>query len=172
MQQVERSTAIDDQSAILSAQALSLIQGRLFKAVSRDSESRVVNLANERNDIGMLQQIIKHGADYQVGCIYRAVVALRHAGHTEETITADHLEACEEMIRAIIGVMRADLSATNEIRKKSYEEMTDYAVVHHKESRVIATILRERKVSSLRELIIILNGIREIDAGVLGEGFI
>jgi hypothetical protein len=163
---------LETQSEIFSAQAIALIQSRSFKAVRQESELMVINIAKDRDDVGMLQQIIKHAVGYQVGCIHRSVVALRHSGASEEALTEEHLDACEVMIRAIIAVMRAEFGSTSESRKRAYEEMTNYAVVHYKESRVIADLVQERKVSSLRELIVILNGIRAIEAGALGEGFI
>lgn len=162
----------ETQSETLSAQAIALIKSRSFKAVRPESELMVVNMAKDRNDIGMLQQIIRYAAEYQLGCIYRSVVALRHSGATESSLTKEHLDACEAMIRAIINLMRAEFSATTENEKRSYEEMTDYAVVHCRESHIIARLVQERKVSSLRELLVILNGMRKIEAGVLGDGFI
>lgn len=163
---------IEAQSETLSAQAIVLINSRSFKAVRSESELAVINMAKSREDIGMLQQIIKYAAEYQLGCVHRSVVALRHSGASEATLTKEHLDACDAMIRAIITVMRAGLTATTEGGKRSYEEMADYAVIHYKESRLIADLVVERKVSSLRELIVILNGMREIEAGVLGDGFI
>lgn len=170
---VIRSKSAETRAEELAGQARDIIRSREIHGVSRSSEEKVVSDAQARCDLIALHAIIDYGYSHQAGCIHRAATALREASRNGQyRVGLEHVEAAAAMIVAIISVVREDLSPMNAIRRQAFTDMADYAVTHHEESRTIATIVRERKVSSLRELIVIMNGIREIEAGVLGEGFI
>jgi hypothetical protein len=170
----EQDEYLESEVQELSNQALSVIRSREFFGVPRDGEERTVADAKSRCDLMTLQAMIDYGSSHQVGCVHRAATALREASFNGDDyrISLEHVEAAALMIGAVISVMRDDLSPPSVIQRQAYTEITDYGVIHHEDSHRIATIVRERKVSSLRELLIVLNGMRELEAGVLGEGFI
>lgn len=157
----------------LTKLAYQVIKSRRFYGVQRESETAVMKDAVARGDRVLLQAIIDFGPYYQSGAIARACLALREdSTNGSYSVTRDHVRAADVMINAIVSVMREDLSPTNEIREQAYTEMSDYAVVHYAEASRIAKIVSERKVGSLPELLVILEGMRGTGAGVLGEGFI
>ena len=122
----------------------------------------------------MLLAFIEYGPYYQAGCIKRAVLALREQD-MESELNDVHLEAVRTLISAVVEALRNSTDINAHMDKElehNYTEMTGYAVVHPSEADIIASLVKDRKVTSMSELLLMLKGIREVTAAPLKGGFL
>lgn len=169
-----RDAPLEQRVEIAAHYAKEIILQRNFFGVQEGSEMRLVRNAVTDLDLPMLHAFITYAPLYQVGCISHALTALRENG-TEKEFRGVHVAAASTAIRAVVEALRSnpdlDLFLDKGLEGR-FREITSYAIVHHAHAEVIASLIMERKVHSLDEMLGILNGMTDLKAAPLSEGFL
>ena len=171
---LHRQSSLYHRVRIVAKHAHDVFESRTFYAVSPRSEENLIKEAVLEQDFQMLLAFVEHGPYYQAGCIKRGVLALREKGRESE-LNDVHLQAANTIISAVVEALRnsTDINVHLDIElERNYTEMTGYAVVHHAEAEIIASLIRDRKVTLMSEMLLMLEGIRGLNAVPLQDGFL